>query len=536
MTVGRKIAAGFLAMILLILVSNFAGYRGVSLLSKQLDYIAGPVYDTVDGAMEASIALQQEIIIMYTFLEGFIHLPDAKPLMAQQREKVAEAVAMVTAQGLIEAAQLEQLNTLLATYDREKVRLIGSYQSFGDGAELEFDEQFELYNQLTKQVLALLAEVDTQGNAAAMQALSGIDQEVTVATSTIVTVLVLALVLAAVGWWLGQILLVKPIRQAADSLEELSQGDGDLTAQLNIKTGDEIEELANAFNAFVAKLHDSIEKVAAVNRELSYSSGSLSEAITHTSQNAGQQFDEVQQVSSAINQMAATSQQVANYASDASNSINEALAKSNEGQAVVNTTVASMRELEDNINRSGQVVGQLHEDSKNIGSVLDVIKAIAEQTNLLALNAAIEAARAGEQGRGFAVVADEVRTLAQRTQASTTEIEEIISKLQIQAQTTVDEMSASQYKAQEVMGNASKAGEALVAINGAIEVTTNMNLQIASAAEEQTSVSEEVNRNAVNIQGLADDTNQQAQGTMEISQRLAALTAELGRVTGQFKL
>ena len=532
MKIGAKIAVGVVIMTLLILVSNFVGYRGVSKLSSQLEFVSGPAWNTAEGAMQAVIKLEEEIITTYEFLEGFVSHTKVEAKMKVSRDAAQGSLDKLRSAGLVERSDLDQLERLLATYDQAKVKLVNGYIA----DDLDLEEYVDMYNSSVGPMLSFISELERKGASKVTDAMSGIAGDIKAAYSAIVVVLALTLVACVISFLLGQRLLVKPIKDIAASLEELSKGDGDLTAKLIIRTGDEIEDVANAFNQFVAKLHMSIKRVTDVNVGLNQSSESLTDAINHTSQNTSQQFDEVQQVSAAINQMTATAMEVAKSASAASDSTNSDLDKSHEGQAIVNNTMASMRELEETINNSTKVVGHLYEDSKNIGSVLDVIKSIADQTNLLALNAAIEAARAGEQGRGFAVVADEVRTLAQRTQTSTSEIEEIISKLQIQAQTTVDEMSASQQKAQEVMENANLASNALAAINESIEQTSDMNLQIASAAEEQTAVSEEINRNVVNIQQLADDTNRRAQSSLDISQTLSQLTAELGQVTQQFKL
>jgi methyl-accepting chemotaxis protein len=532
MKVGMKVAVGFIVMMVLITASNIGGYWGTTKLAENLRFVAGPGWDTAQGTSRAIAELEGEVITMFEYLEGFSLRDEAEDKIAQRRQAATEALQGVKDAGLVPEQSLQEINTALEAFTISNKLLMDSLTST---TTFDMDEAFEQFETNSERLMALLGDLQAVADSQVKDAISGIDTVVNTAISSVITIFVIALGMSVLGWWLGQVLLVKPIKQASRSLKELSQGEGDLTAKLEINTGDEIEDLAKAFNQFVAKLHDSIERVAQVNEDLVHSSESLTDAISHTTQNTGQQFEEVQQVSSAINEMTATSQEVARYASDASNSINEALGKSNEGKVIVDNTFQAMKELESNINTSTQVVEQLHGDSKNIGSVLDVIKSIAEQTNLLALNAAIEAARAGEQGRGFAVVADEVRTLAQRTQSSTSEIEEIISKLQIQAQTTVDEMSASKYKAQEVMEHATQAGDALIAINEAVEVTTNMNLQIASAAEEQTSVTEEISRNVVNIQNLASDTDGRANNCQETSQGLSGLTTELRRVTQGFK-
>lgn len=530
MKVSTKVAVGFIVMTVLIAVSNLGGYWGTKQLTDKLRFVSGPSWTTSHGTSQAIIEIQFAAIALFEYIEGFSRRDDAENTIAGHYQEAARYLSEIRKAGLVPQQSLQEIEQGLETFMGSSTHLINSMSGF------EAEAAFKRFEQDSSHIIALLKELEATTNKEVQGAIADIDSLVNKVISAIVFIFVLAVLLSIVGWWSGQAFLVKPIKQAAESLDELAQGDGDLTAKLNIKTGDEIEELANAFNEFVAKLHDSIKRVAQVNEGLNHSSGSLIESMTHTTQNTGQQFDEVQQVSSAVNEMSATSQEVAQYASDASDSIHEALVKSNEGKDIVEKTFHAMQLLEENINQSSMVVEQLQNDSRDIGSVLDVIKSIAEQTNLLALNAAIEAARAGEQGRGFAVVADEVRTLAQRTQSSTSEIEEIISKLQQQAQVTGDEMVASKEKAQQVMAHATQAGEALVAINDAVELTTNKNVQIVDAARAQTAVAEEVNKSVVNIQDLASDTNAQAQHCQETSEGLSELTLELGQVTGRFKL
>ncbi|WP_371234684.1 methyl-accepting chemotaxis protein [Pseudomonas sp. QE6] len=234
--------------------------------------------------------------------------------------------------------------------------------------------------------------------------------------------------------------------------------------------------------------------------------------------------------------MAATVHDVARNAEEAASSAEQADGKVASGQAVVRQTLGRIEQLAEAVRTATQSIEQLGRESQNIGSVLDVIKSVAEQTNLLALNAAIEAARAGEQGRGFAVVADEVRALARRTQQSTAEIESLITSLQSDAATSVQRMQRSHALVEMTVGDAVQTEAALGTIASAVAVIHQMNQQIAAASEQQSAVAEEISRSVTSIRGIADESAQAMESTASSSVELAQLSRELQKLVGQFRL
>jgi methyl-accepting chemotaxis protein len=311
---------------------------------------------------------------------------------------------------------------------------------------------------------------------------------------------------------------------------------GDLTQDIKMEGKDEYAWMAWEYTCARKSFKEMIENIIANAAPLASAAEELS-AITEQSNNGVmRQQGEIEQVATAMNQMSATVTEVSRNANSAATAAQEADERSNEGCDVVNTTVQTINNLASEVERTSEVIENLKEDSVSIGTVLDVIRDIAEQTNLLALNAAIEAARAGEQGRGFAVVADEVRTLASRTQQSTREINDMIERLQNGANQAVSVMEMGRTKAEESVVQAAKAGEALSAITGVVDNIKNMNIQIASAAEEQSATAEEINRNIVNISEVAQETAGGSQQTASASDELARLASDLQSQVSKFKV
>ncbi len=364
---------------------------------------------------------------------------------------------------------------------------------------------------------------------------NGLQSEASGASSKIVAGLIISLLAGIIIAFLISRMVTIPINAAMCAMEDLAQGEGDLTQRLDDRGNSEIAIMARGFNKFAGKVQFLVSQLAGSVENLSRMVQDISGVVEQTQSGSQQQSQQTEQVATAVTQMTATIHEVASNANLAADSAQQADSNAHLGQSVVGETVSSINALASEIETGVNVINKLSQDTVSIGSVLDVIKGIAEQTNLLALNAAIEAARAGEQGRGFAVVADEVRTLASRTQQSTTEIESMIDSLQVQANAAVDAITQGQKKAETSVQNASNAGDALNKITESVATISSMNLQIATASEQQSAVSEEINQNIVSISRVAGENTQAANQLADSSRSLEELTAELQTLVFQFK-
>ncbi|MCP1418021.1 methyl-accepting chemotaxis protein [Pseudomonas laurylsulfativorans] len=347
--------------------------------------------------------------------------------------------------------------------------------------------------------------------------------------------LVVLLVIAAAGMLLANTIL-RPLHLMKANLDDIAAGEGDLTRRLTITSQDELGELAGSFNRFVDKIHGLVRQITEMTSQLTGLVNQVSDQANRSDQAMERQRHETDQVATAINEMSAAAQEVAKSAQNAAVAARQTDEEGQAAKRVVAGSIEKIHALVDDIRSSGVSLDSLQKDVSSIVSVLGVIRSIAEQTNLLALNAAIEAARAGEAGRGFAVVADEVRALASRTQISTQEIQGMIDRLQAGTQSAVEAMRRSSEAGDGTSAQANEAGASLDAMAQLIATINSMNAQIASAAEEQTAVAEEINRSVHQIAVAVDNVADETQLGAQTSRSLADLGQRLGSLVGQFRI
>ncbi|WP_345866985.1 methyl-accepting chemotaxis protein [Shewanella algae] len=328
----------------------------------------------------------------------------------------------------------------------------------------------------------------------------------------------------------------RPISKVAEMFRDIGEGEGDLRQRLPVEGEDEIAQLAKGFNSFISKIQDSVVEVAATSEQLGLSAKDVSAQAKQTMSDSQDQKDRTMMVVTAINEMGATVNEIAATAAQAAVTAKDADGESATGQQVVTRARNTINQLSQDVAQVGEVIESLATHTKSIGSILDVIRAISEQTNLLALNAAIEAARAGEAGRGFAVVADEVRNLASRTAASTDEVQVMIDKLQAEAARAVSAMELSRNRSHEGVQAVDEASQALSGISGQIAQISDMNIQVAAATEEQSTVVEDINRNVSEINEITQRTAQTAEAAAAASDALNNLAYRLDTLVARFKV
>nr|WP_180205195.1 methyl-accepting chemotaxis protein [Pseudomonas sp. SbOxS1]NYU05220.1 methyl-accepting chemotaxis protein [Pseudomonas sp. SbOxS1] len=354
------------------------------------------------------------------------------------------------------------------------------------------------------------------------------------ASAVIATVIAVAIIIALLGMLIR--LLIQPLHVMTRAMADIADGEGDLTKRLVIQNNDEFGSLGTAFNRFVERIHGSIREVSSATGQVNEVALRVVAASNSSMYNSDQQASRTSSVAAAINQLGAAAQEIARNAAQASSQASDARSLAEDGQQVVDRSIAAMNQLSNMLSASSSNIESLNSKTVNIGQILEVITSISQQTNLLALNAAIEAARAGEAGRGFAVVADEVRNLAHRTQESAQQVQTMIEELQVGARESVSTMSDSQRHSQDSVEIANLAGERLSSVTQRIGEIDGMNQSVATATEEQTAVVESINVDITEINTLNQEGVENLQSTLRACTDLEQQAARLKQLVGSFRI
>lgn len=532
-----KMALPILLLAALLVAMGFLGMRGIDQVADSSTRLTNRFLPGISLLLNADRDLYQAFVAERSMLgEGAsAHAGTLEAVHAENLQQAYDRVHKFAAmQPGAEAMQLvAQFDSGFARWKATSQQVLQLASSDPQAASaLSFaasEEQFEtMRNAIDK-----LGEMDDQ--AANDEGMAAIRLGATLSwqQGLIIAVGLLVCLVLVVGF---PLLITRPLHSLLNRIEQIADGDGDLRVRLDVLSRDELGKLSHAFNRFLDKLQPLIKEVGRVTEEVESSAQNLASMAAANDRLISSEHAAVDQVSTAAIEMSSAVHEVARNAQSAADAARSAQVQSREGALVVGATIDSIHQLAQEVESASASIQTLEQEAANIGAVLAVIRGIAEQTNLLALNAAIEAARAGEQGRGFAVVADEVRALAARTQESTKDIQLMIERLQIGVQNAVKATHSGSARARESVDQAAGVDQALTDTSDSVQRINDMTAQIATACEEQSSVTEEIARNISDIRDLSNEAAQTSEQSAKASQHLSELSHGLTALVGRFRV
>lgn len=489
------------------------------------------MWDVADALMETRIGMLRGMQALAQILGG-ADLAARQPTMRAGFDQAAEeGGALVELKSVLfgRVANPNLVDSLFADIEqlgRNAGETLAAYERF-----TATEQQLEVS---LDDLLAYVGEVEEEADSKVEDQLIQSEETIAWANLLVIVAIVIGLAFAFLCGWLSRRMVVAPIRAVADKLNEISKAGGDLTQRLDFNSADEIGDLATGFNAFLGKTRDIIVQVQGSADKVLQESGALVNVIAEANQGAQSQKAQTEQVASAVTEMVATISEVSGYAQSAAEVSRNAGNRAESGRDLMHETSAQIHRLADDMAQASSTIDQVKVSTESIGTVLDVIQTIAEQTNLLALNAAIEAARAGEHGRGFAVVADEVRTLASRTRDSTEEIQRMIEQLQEAANSAVAVIQKSQSASDATSEKAAQTGEAIKEIVAAVHEIDGINQQIAASTTQQEAASNMIGQSAEEIHVIADDTASKANAAQQSLAQLKSQAERMRQIVSQF--
>ncbi len=533
-TIRRKLLSMTASGLIFVAAVSAAGYWGISTVTKTIAEVSA-TSSAIRNHVEAGVYLDMaradvSAVFMHKGEDQQNKVEELLQHAKLLKERMAKARMLAVSSTM--QANLADEHRLTEQYITSSQELVDTIVHNPSAAASQLGNFLQLYKDLQQKIEVTSDQLETEAKdaerSANIKASRAIHLMFVMGGLSLLLLLVIALRTTAS--------ITRPLASLSALFEEMAKGANDLTWRVDEDRKDEIGELGKWLNMFIQKVHDIVAQIAGTAEHVASATDQISSGASQQAQGAAAQKEQALLVGKAMQEMSSTVLQVSEHSARAAGAARNASETARAGGDIVNQTLVKMRAIAESVSSTGQKITALGKSSDHIGRIINVIDDIADQTNLLALNAAIEAARAGEQGRGFAVVADEVRKLAERTTTATKEIAQMIKQVQDETQKSVRAMEAGTRQAEEGVLTTAKAGDSLKEIIQMAEEVGSMITQIASASTEQSSATEEVNRNLESIEKIVHDSAGRAEDAAKACQDLSGLAIDLQKLVGSFKL